>query len=381
MVRTVLVLALWAAAWEPLEGGGAGDLGSKQRIANLAPFDVAVCWPPVETVGDARDGAVVTGVLLAARPSILECLMPPSARGQSPDSKVVVDVSLDTSGPRITASGDNLSNSGKSCVEAAVAQAPWKPLPKGSRSVSGSVTVQLAPSSPQVRFGVNEASDVAGKVRLALKDWCDCFALVGDSAPPELEAKLTVKKGRAAAASFDHNEGKLAQCMLPRLQAMDFLASAQELVVPVPLLLLNSLASTENEKASPELQFNQLDAIRGRRASQLAMAVGSRNIAVVTYDQHVAQYKKKVPGISVKTLKESCAALVRADDNLIDANGRQVEVDERTLALATRLAAKDKAWAQAARAAQTQVDNSKADLQKAQAARTADVAVCPREAN
>jgi hypothetical protein len=330
-------------------------------------------------VGDARDGAVVTGVLLAARPAIVECLVPPSARGTAAETELVVDVSLDTNGARITASGENLSASGKSCIEAQVAQAQWKPLPKGSRSVSGSLTVQHGPTSPAVRFGVNEASDVAGKVRLALKDWCDCFALVADSPPPELEAKLTVKKGRTALASFDHNEGKLAQCMLPRLQAMDFLASAQELVVPIPLLLVNSQASTENEKASPELQFNQLDAIRGRSASRLAMAVGARNIAVLAYDAQVAQFKKKAGGVTVKQLKESCGALVKADENLIFANQKQVEVDERTLALAARLTATDKAWAQAARSAQTQVDNSKADLAKAQAARAADLAVCPKE--
>lgn len=357
----------------------AGDLGSKQKLSNLVSFDVATCWPPVESVGDARDGAVVTGVLLAARPSIVECLVPPSARGPAPDTRVVIDVSLDQSGPRISASGDNLSTSGKSCIESQVAQAPWKPLPKGSRTASGSLTVQHGAQSPLVRFGVNEASDVAGKVRLALKDWCDCFALVGDTAPPELEAKLTVKKGRVAHATFDHNEGKLAQCMLPRLQSMDFLAAAEELVVPIPLLLLNSQAATENEKAAPDLQFAQLDAIRGRRASALAMAVGARNLAVTAYDQQVAQFKKKAGGVTVKQLKQSCAALVRADDNLIDANQQQVETDERTLALATKLSAGDKAWAQAARAAQTQVDNSKADLAKAQAARTADLAVCPKE--
>jgi hypothetical protein len=240
--------------------------------------------------------------------------VPPSARGQAPETQVVVDVSLDTTAPRIAASGDNLSASGKSCIEAQVAQAQWKPLPKGSRSVSGSITVQHGPTSPLVRFGVNEASDVAGKVRLALRDWCDCFALLGGAAPPELEARLTVTKGRAATATFDRTESKLAQCLLPRLQAMDFLASAQELVVPIPLLLLNSTASTENEKAMPELQFAQLDAIRGRRASKQALAVGARNIAVLAYDGPVALYKKKAGGVTVKQIKDSCGALVRADD-------------------------------------------------------------------
>jgi hypothetical protein len=361
------------------EGGGDGALGSKQKLVNLVSFDLAVCSPPVETIADARDGAVVTGVLLSARPAVVECLVGPSSRGAALETKVVVDVSIDASAVRISASGDNLTASGKACIEGAVAQAPWKPLPKGSRSVSGSITVQHGPTSPLVRFGVNEASDVAGKVRLALKDFCDCFKDVGTQAPPELEAKLTVKKGRVAAASFDHNEGKLAACMLPKLQAMDFLASAQELVVPIPLLLLNSLASTENAQASPETQFSQLDAIRGRRASRLAMSVGARNIAVVAYDAQVAQYKKKAGSVPLKQLKDSCGALVKADEALIDATQKQVEVDERTLALASRLSGTDKNWAQAARAAQTQVDNSKADLVKAQAAKAADAAVCPKE--
>jgi hypothetical protein len=372
------LLLLGSTSAPPEAGGGDGETGNKQKLVNLVSFDLAVCAPPVEAVTDARDGAVITGVLLAARPAIVECLVGPSARGQAAETKVVVDVALDSAGPHIAASGDNLSASGKSCIEAAVAQAPWKPLPKGARA-SGSITVQHGPTSPLVRFGVNEASDVAGKVRLALRDWCDCFNLVGKEPPPELEAKLTVKKGRAATANFDHNEGKLAACLLPKLQSMDFLASAPELVVPIPLLLVNSLATTENPRASPEAQFGQLDAIRSRRASRLAMAVGARNIAVVTYDGQVAQYKKKPASVPLKTLKDSCAALVKADDNLIDANQKQVEVDERTLALATRLSGTDKAWAQAARGAQTQADNSKADLAKAQAARAADAAVCPKD--
>lgn len=378
-------LALLSATLAALAAGpsraGAGDLGGKQRLVNLVSFDVAVCWPPVEGVGNATDGAVITGVLLAARPAIVECLTGPGARGQAPNTEVVVDVTLDATGSRIRASGDNLTASGKSCIESAAAMAPWKPLPKGHRQVSGSITVQHGPTSPQVRFGVNEASDVAGKVRLAMKDWCDCFTLVADTAPPELEARLTVKKGRTASATFDHNEGKLAACLLPRLQGMDFLSSAQELVVPIPLMLLNSQAATENEKASPELQFAQLDAIRGRRASRLAMAVGARNVAVMAYDAQVAAFKKKGGGVTVKQLKESCGAMLRADDALIDANQKQLEIDERTLALATRLSATDKAWAQAARAAQTQVEASKADLQKAQGARAADLAVCPKETN
>ena len=373
-----LVLLAGAGAWAQTPGGGSGSPG-KQRLVNLVTFDVALCWPPLESMPAAADGATVTGALLSARPAMLECLVAPSARGQAAETKVVVQTTLEPGGARTTVTGDNLSASGRSCVERAVEQVPWKSPPKNTKPVVGALTVQHGPTSPAVKFGVNEASDVAGKVRLALKDWCDCFSAVGDGAPPVLEAKLTIKKGRASAASFEKGEGGLAMCLLPRLQAMDFLASAQDLLVPVPLLLVNSQAQSENPAAAPDLQFSQLDAIRGRRAAKLAMAVGARNLAVVGYDALVALFKKKAPGVQLKHVKEGCLAMLRADDALIDANQKQLEVDEKSLKLAKGLSSKDLAWTEAAKAAQQQVDASSGDLQKAQAARDADLLVCPKE--
>ena len=382
----VLALAACATTGSAPAAKPAGEEGhpdavhvDKLRIANLSTFDVAVCWPPVAALPVAGDGAVITGALLSARPRLLECLVDPLARGAAAESDQVVEVTVGDVGPSVRVQGDNLTAKGKACLEQVAQELPWKPLKPGSKPVTGRVTLHHGKNSPAVRLGINEASDVAGQVRLSMRDWCDCFQLIASEPPPTVQVRLALKTGQGPVAVVEQGDGPVAQCLLPKLRAGKYASRSAELSVPLPLLLLNSQGAAEASDAQPELQFAQLDAIRSRGAARVALAVGTRNQAVLEYDALVAKYKAKAGSVAVKLLRDACAAMVAADDALVDADQKQADLESRTLALAQRLAQKDASWTQAAQAAQAQVDAATAELEKAKRTRAADAAVCPKE--
>jgi hypothetical protein len=356
------------------------------KVQNIIPFDIALCAAPTLEVPKPVTKESLVGALLANRPALLECLVDPASRGPAAESVATLNASVGPSGSSFAVDGTNLTDSGKACLQKAAGRVELGALPAGAAPVSTTFTVQHGPQSGAVRFGLNAASDIAGRVRLAMPRWCNCYSAFGtENAPATLSAKVTLyKDGKPTTVLFNPAPGMEAvtACLTEKLQGP--LGPLQDEVtgLMVPFLLVNSSAVGEQAANSPELQFIQLDGVRAQRSAQTAVRIGVREATNAAYNRLVADYKaaksKAQPAI-LKELRAKCDSLVKADDAWAASMQAQLEIDTRTFNVVTAFAQKDSAaWSPAVAATKAQVEATTADLAKVQGIRTSDAGVCPK---
>ncbi|MBI3181238.1 MAG: hypothetical protein HYZ28_03745 [Myxococcales bacterium] len=381
---TLLALACASpkGALGPKEGPAGGPVASTHRISNLSTFDLASCTPAkIELPGPANQAALVGG-LLAVRPHALECLVDPSHRGPATDTSVSMEISVSSAGVERKALGPNLSEEGRRCIEGALRQVAAPPLGEGSATVAGKVEVRHSLSSPRVDFGINEISDLAGRVRLAQASWCECYSPWAGRAPPSVRVKLKLAKGKPVQAEPEPppvEASALASCLEAKLEALPLAPAADEITLTYPFLFVSSETPEAAPGAVPDLAFAQLEASRARRASATALRLGARVNAVAAYDSLVKQYKARPSSTSVRELKERCAELGKANSEWIAALAAQLDADKRTQALTAELKEKDPGWSEVEMAARESVKASEADLAEAERVKGADQSVCPKE--
>lgn len=382
------------------EGQGAATTKMEQlRIVNISQSDLGVCFPKPPAVSGAVNAEVLTGLLVAARPQVMECLVDPTRRGAEKDTRVTVKSTLGASGVEHAVTGENLTPEGVKCIREALGRY-FATIPSGALSAPAAggapVTAQapfqhVAGVSPSVKLGLNEGSDVSGTVRLMQSTWCDCYAEWKDAPPRTLKAKIKLTKpadgakGGAAPSdvTFDPTNDpaadKVAACLKDKVKGLRFNVTSDEVTIPYTFLFLNSLHDGGITEAPPEIRFAQLDALRGQRAAVAVIAVGGRSAAAVTYDGLVQKYKAKASSVTVEELKDKCAALLKADDGWVAAIERQLDIEQKTLALTTELKANDPQWAKVEGTVQSNVDATKKDLETAKKTRTDDAGICPKE--
>ena len=341
---------------------------------------------------------VLTGVEVLARPYVMECLVDPRSRGAGPQTVVVVDATLVDAGVDHKITGQNLTPAGTACIDGALKR--WTAAIPGltARAASAPVTSHIETqhvvgTSPSVTLGVNEASDVAATVRLALPGWGDCLADWKAAAPRTLQAMVKLTRPAAAPPpqvspaevtfepAGDPTADKVAACLKTKILALKVKTPTPEsLTVPVTFRFVHSGVSDALPAAAPEVQFAQLDLTRARRAAEAAITLGDRMAAVGAYDGAVKGYKEKAqPEVTVKELKDKCAALLAADDRVIDALRRQQATEEATQRFATEQKARDASWADAASAAAQKLTLAQKDVESFVGYRKQDEAACPKE--
>jgi hypothetical protein len=355
------------------------------KVQNLIPFDIALCSAPTLEVPKPATKESLLGALLAGRPALLECLVDPASRGPALESGATITATLASSGPSFAIDGTNLTEAGKACLQKAAGRVELGALAEGATPVSTTFTVQHGPQSGAVRFGLNAASDIAGRVRLAMPKWCNCYSAFGSAnAPPTLSAKMTLyKDGKPTQVVFSAAPGLEAAttCLTEKLQGP--LGPLQDEVtgLTLPFLLVNSNAVGEQAANAAELQFIQLDGVRAQRSAQTAVRIGVREATNAAYNRLVSEYKAAKPKLQPALLKElrvRCDSLVKADDAWVAAMKAQLEIDSRTSNVVSAFAQKDAAaWGPAVAATKAQLDGTSADLAKVQAIRVSDAGVCP----
>lgn len=398
---SVSLLLGCGAPQEPEKKVETGPTTQQLRITNISYTDLAVCYPKPPAAPAAVNKEVLIGLLLAARPQVMDCFVDPKNRGGEKETRVTLKATLDAGKVESTVTGENLSPEGKACVEGALNK--WlgstpdlaaKASPAGA-PVSAELPIQhVVGVSPSVTQGVNEGSDVAAAVRLAEGTWCDCYAEWKDAPPRTLKAKIRVLKRAGASdppkvvspaeVTFEPTQDaaadRVAACLQKKVSELKFTAKSEEFTVPYSFLFVNTSQQTPlGADVAPEIQLVQLDGIRGYRAAEAVIAVGGRTAAALTYDGLVAKYKAKPASVPVEDLKARCADLVKADDGWIAAVERQLDIDQKTLSLVSEFKAKDPQWAKAEAAAQTKVDETKKDLEAAKKTKTDDTSICPKE--
>lgn len=389
-------LALAAAGCAGTQGGQAQPQyrESSGKVANQSYLDVATCAAEPRALPTPYNDAILVGGLVGSRAQVLECLVDPAARtdpGEAAETTVKVTANVTETGGDYTVTGTNLSPQGQECVKGAVARSlPLEPLTKGAQPVKGEAEFQHNTRSlPAVVNGINELSDLAGKIRLASAQWCDCYAPFKGSTPPELKATLDIKKGAEGAGTTDvtwdpaqtgtPEAQALSQCLQGKLTQLGLTASSDEVKFPYTFRFINSRAGEAAAGLSPNLRFIQLDAMRGGTVADTAIAVGDRTNAATRYDALVKEYQKTKNWRMIDQLKSQCQKLLKADDAWAASLTKQLDVDQKTLALIQELKATDKQWGEAEAAATKQVEQTQADLATAQQTKKSDTGACPRE--
>ena len=372
-----------------------------QKLATLGWFDVAVCDAAAAESRSVNTNALL-GEIMASRPRVMECLVDSTARGKAKVTEATVEVTAGEAAPEVKAFGANLTPAGQACIQDAVSKR-LASLPRGAAGAPPATAkvpfVHDNTLLPSVKMGVNDGSDVAGRVRLALPGACDCFAAwkaKSGAAPRSLKAAVEVIRPEGATKpevspsltfepSGDAQADGVASCLAEKLHALAWPAPAtKSLKVPVVFRFVNSDVTTTLPDATVDVQLSQLEGERGRVSANVLLSMGARQTAAEAYNQLVLKFKaglaaKKPATVTVEQLTSGCGALTSSDDVWIGAIEKLVDVEKRTHEFAAAQKAKDAAgWAQAEATAGAKQAEAEKDLATARTSKENDAKACPK---
>ncbi|MDI3289742.1 hypothetical protein [Polyangium sp. 15x6] len=372
-------------------GQGAGPTGpvsTQQRIVNINPVDLGVCFQQAPALPEKINSEVLTGLLVAARPFVMECLVDPKNRGPADETDLALKTTLSGGKLAHAITGQNITPAGEQCIKAAVdkftATAPdWEKKAGAASNVTAEVQYKhIASVMPSVKMGVGEGSDVAGTIRLAQGSFCDCYAPWKSADPVVLTAQVKLTQAGAPAVTIkpptDPNGTQVATCLQPKVAALPLKTTSTELTVPYTFMFLSSAKDGLFQGAPPPIAFAQYELARNQRLAAGVIAMGARTQAAEAYDALVNKYKKDTASVTVEQLKNGCAALTQADDAYLAALQKQLELEQSAVAMFTDFAGKDAAWVPVKDATQGNVDVTKKDIENGKKFKEADLAACPK---
>ena len=359
------------------------------KVGNISPVDLAVCFPKTPALPDAINTSVLTGLLAASRPLVMECLVDPKNRGAEETTKFTLESTL--TGGKLThkITGTNLTPDGEKCIGAAVdkfvASAPDWTAKAGAATAPITAQVpfeHLTARDAAVKMGVNELSDATGVIRMAEAGFCDCYAGWKDSEPSVLKASVKLKKGAAPTATFeastDATATQVAACLQPKLASLPLKTTSDETTVPYTFVFANSMGTGMFANATPAMAYMQFDALRNQAFAGVFVASGARQGAIEAYGALVEKYKKDQKSVTIKQLQDSCDAMLKGHDGYISAIENQLALEEKGVTMLTDFNAKDPNWSVFKDRAVEDAALSKKDVEKAKAERTEDAAICAK---
>jgi hypothetical protein len=362
---------------------------TKQKVGNISALDLAVCFPKAPALPDKINGPVLSGLLVASRPLVMECLVDPKNRGPAEASEFTLESSL--SGGKLTHkfTGTNVTPDGEKCIGAAVDRfvataADWSAKAAATTApVTAKVPFQhSADKMPSVKMGTSEASDVAGTIRLAQGSFCDCYSAWKDAEPGVLKAGIKLKKGAATTVTFDASTDaaatQVAACLQPKVSALPFKSTSDELTAPYTFAFANSMGTGMYTNATPDMAFMQYDAMHNQSFGAVFVAAGGRQIAIEAYGALVEKYKKDTKSVTIAQLQTSCDGMLKGHDAYIAAFENQLSLEEKGIKILTDFAAKDASWTPVKDRAAEDAALSKKDVDKAKAERAEDAAICAK---
>ncbi|KFE72163.1 hypothetical protein DB31_0424 [Hyalangium minutum] len=389
MLRRAVVasLALTASCAPVQKKDGAAAVQDTVRVSNQHPFDTAVCQSaqPVQLPQPVNPD-ILLGALSALRPQVMECLVPPTSRGEAKSTRVVVKARVSDQGGQYTVSGENLSPEGQACVQKAVeARVPLTVSPKGAAAVTAEAEFSHEQGrSLAVTLGGDAGSDYSGAVRLGQPQWCDCYASFTTQVPPTLMAHVQVAQGQTTpTVTFDPvttPEGTaLATCLQQKMAALPVKAPTEEMRFSRRFIHFNSLATEPSTDPLTEQRFLQNELVRQQRAADSTLWFGARDSASEAYDAAVMKFQKSKDKKLMPELIAKCDQVVEADAKWAAAVEAQHKADQQSLVIAQELKVKDAAaWTAAEASVQQAVTNSQEELSRAQKRVATDREACSK---
>jgi hypothetical protein len=392
----ILLLSLcasrFAAAAEP----------PSTKVVNVLPFDLGVCFLQPVAVATPVNEIALSGLWLAARPAVVECLRDSRNYVAGKSSAFKLTLTLSDAGYTRVVESEGLLEMGRKCIEDAVGRTSptLEPLAAGSKPVVYTAQVPEL-KTDQVRFGVNEFSNVAGVIRLAMPSMCSCFEVyktTPDPAPVDLRVQVT-----KAPEKFKFPDGgmprpvevtfttsgappAMTSCAEGKLSALNYPSTSEQIVVPYRFFFINALAQSSDVAAlaDPSLKFAQLEAMAYQRsaATQLqqarVVAASTRYNGMVNEYRTLSKSNPKKANAMVKDLSTACQQLVTQDDALIAAGEAEYKLHQETLAVIAAGKAKDPTWAETEAGTQKLAASAQAVITKGREIRTADEKACPK---
>jgi hypothetical protein len=376
---------------------------NSQAMVNVLPFDLAVCFVQPAPVEQPVNAVTFNGLWILAGPLVQDCLVDSRHTVPGKSNAFKVTLGLSENGTTRLIESDGLTAAGKKCIDDAVGKVspPIAPLPAGSKAVVYTQQMPEVPANLQVRFGVNESSDVAGTVRLAMPSMCSCFEPFkagADPVPISLKVQLT-----PAPEKFKRPDGTMPKpvevtvgdgpaapvkaCIAEKLSALTYppTKSDNQFVVPYEFRFLNAVATSQDVSAlSDTAKFSQLDVMDVPRlaAAQLEQArldaAGARYNALVKEYQALSKSDPKKAHGMLKELVSGCKKLVAEHDAYIAVLQEEAKLRQEQLTLTTALKAKDPAWTNAEAAVRKAAGESESLVGKARESRASDEKVCPK---
>ncbi|MBS2026531.1 MAG: hypothetical protein JST54_01395 [Deltaproteobacteria bacterium] len=389
LLPLVAALALTTGADQPSQ-----PEGEKQRIANPGYFDVATCAPAKPKLSGTPNKQTLQGALQFARPLLWDCLTDPKSHGPDAVAKLSVDVSVANKALATKVSGTNVTPDGIACAQKAVDRY------LGSLGIDASklaadtaaryeLNRNLGGAFPAPVLGLNEASDAAARVRLALPTACDCFGDVATTAPyAVLKGQLKLSKPEKPAEvspsevtfppTNDAAGDKLAACLKGKVSALKMPAPTNDLIVPFTVRLVNSNVGGKLPGATPDVQFAQYDLESSLAGAQALVDDGARMAPAAHFSELINGYNAHKKGLKLTDVAASCPPLLEADKQLVDDTQHFVDLSKEIHAFIAELAAKEPAWAPSEKATAARADAVQKQLAAVQTERDGDAANCAK---
>ncbi|HYV45320.1 MAG TPA: hypothetical protein VFA20_10685 [Myxococcaceae bacterium] len=253
--------------------------------------------------------------------------------------------------------------------------------------------------NPTIRGGVNEVSEAAGQIRLALPAICNCFepwrsadpvafqlmavlphppdtsGTDGGTPPAATESPATVT---ITAPETDATAATVGSCVKDHVSKMTFKTPGKEMQVPYNFQFINSASGVPLGSGEGWAKYQQIEEISRRKAAESAIAAGARSSAETLYNQLVTKFQKNNYSVAVKTLVDKCKELLKADDAWQATLQKQLEVEQQKKDVVAALVKEDAAkWADADKASTKSVDAITGDVAKSKSVRTTDEKACP----
>ncbi len=365
-----------SGATQTTSGKPAEPVVEKMAVVNNSKFDLASCGlKPIES---AVNDTILTAAMLLARPAFGECLMDPKSRGAEADTQVMIKATASDTEVKFDVSSPNLQPSGKACIEKVLTSLALKPLPKGAKPVEAARPFAFS-SAQGVKFGVNEASDVVGHIRVAQAGWCDCFASLGNTPPPTILAALRVTADKPVEVMMKAKEADqpVASCLESKIKALAP-KTEREITVTHQFLLINGLAAQETADVVPTLQFHQLDAIAQGGEVNVAMNAGKIDLAWADYQDSARRYNAKPGTALMKELRDRCATLLVGDEGLRGSLDSLKTTYERTQKVIATLKPTDPVWSQIETSVNDTLTNTAKQLAASVEQKKAHAAICQK---
>ncbi len=368
--------------------GPTGPVSTQQRIVNINPVDLGVCFQQAPALPEKINAQVLTGLLVAARPLVMECLVDPKSRGPADETSLALKTTLSGGKLAHAITGQNITPGGEQCIKAAVdrftATAPdWAAKSQTPTSVTAEVQYShVASVMPSVKLGITEASDVAGAIRLAQGGFCDCYAPWKDADPAVLKAQVKLTQAGAPAVTIEPSTEpaatEVAACLQPKVAALPLKTTASELTAPYTFMFLSSARDALFTNAPTVLGFAQYEVVRNQRLARSVIAMGARTAAAEGYDALVQKYKKDPTSVTLEQLTNGCKALTDADDGYVAVLEKQLDLEQKAVAMLADAATKDAVWTPVKDATQINVDQTKKDIEMGKKYKADDLQACPK---